>query len=569
MLLLNKYSPNILFIMSIFMLLTSLMSLFYNKLILLEFELFSIMEMSVIFPLLVDYKGTMFSFLVLFISFNVMMFSIEYMSADMHIDRFTMLVLLFVLSMNMLIFIPSLGFLLIGWDGLGITSFILVVYYLNSKSLSAGMITAITNRVGDVMLLMSIAMCMNQCHWNIMNMWYCGFIENNIQIMFIMLASMTKSAQIPFSSWLPAAMAAPTPVSALVHSSTLVTAGVFLLIRFYSYLSEFMYFNVCLLYVSVLTMIMSGLAASVEWDMKKIIALSTLSQLGLMMMSLGLYLPELAYLHMVSHALFKALLFICAGNLIMNFFHSQDLRWMGNIYLGLPLTSMCVMLSSLSMVGFPFLSAFYIKDQILELVMYNNWSFSIITLLYISIGITMFYSFRFCMNLLWMVSMNCSLLFLSEGFNITKSLLFMSLSTVSMGSMMLWLYPKDNFMVYMNEFILLLPLFVIFFGFIFGFMWSLMSLDISFSTQLINNYMWFMVPLSTQVIMNYSISPMKYYLELVDQSWLEYSGGFGIMDFMSLMFYKATKVMEWTIMWMVMKMLLIMVMVMNFLVLLI
>nr|ANC65474.1 NADH dehydrogenase subunit 5 [Hirudo medicinalis] len=564
MLMLNKYVPNILFVSSMFMLFISLMSLYNNELILLEFELLSIMEISIIFPLLVDYKGAMFSFLVLFISFNVMMFSIEYMSMDMYINRFTALVLLFVLSMNMLIFIPSLGFLLIGWDGLGITSFILVMYYLNSKSLSAGMITAITNRVGDVMLLMSIAMCMNQCHWNIMNMWYYDFVENNIQIMLIMLAGMTKSAQIPFSSWLPAAMAAPTPVSALVHSSTLVTAGVFLLIRFYSYLSEFMYFNVSLLYISVLTMIMSGLAASVEWDMKKIIALSTLSQLGLMMMGLGLHLPELAYLHMVSHALFKALLFICAGNLIMNFFHSQDLRWMGNISLGLPLTSMCIMLSSLSMVGFPFLSAFYIKDQILELIMYNNWSFSIISLLYISIGVTMFYSFRFCMNLLWMVPMHSSLLFLNEEFNITKSMLFMSMATVMMGSLMLWFYPKDNFMVYMNEFVLLLPLCIIFIGFIFGLMWSLLSLDVKFSTQLINNYMWFMVPLSTQVIMNYSISPMKVYLELVDQSWLEYSGG--VMDFISLMFNKIMKIMDWTIMWMVMKMLLIMVMVMNLMV---
>ena len=545
------------------------MSLFYNKLILLEFELFSIIEISVIFPLLVDYKGTMFSFLVLFISFNVMIFSIEYISADIHIDRFTILVLLFVLSINILIFIPRLGFLLIGWDGLGITSFILVVYYLNSKSLSAGIITAITNRVGDVILLISIAICINQCHWNIINMWYYGFIENNIQIIFIILARMTKRAQIPFSRWLPAAIAAPTPVSALVHSSTLVTAGVFLLIRFYSYLSEFMYFNVCLLYVSVLTIIISGLAASVEWDIKKIIALSTLRQLGLMIMRLGLYLPELAYLHIVSHALFKALLFICAGNLIINFFHSQDLRWIGNIYLGLPLTSICVILSRLSIVGFPFLSAFYIKDQILELVIYNNWSFSIITLLYISIGITIFYSFRFCINLLWIVSINCRLLFLSEGFNITKSLLFIRLRTVRIGRIMLWLYPKDNFMVYINEFILLLPLFVIFFGFIFGFIWRLISLDIRFSTQLINNYIWFIVPLRTQVIINYSISPIKYYLELVDQSWLEYSGGFGIIDFISLIFYKVTKVIEWTIIWMVIKILLIMVIVINFLVLLI
>jgi NADH-ubiquinone oxidoreductase chain 5 len=141
-----------------------------------------------------------------------------------------------------------------------------------------------------------------------------------------MVAAITKSAQIPFSRWLPAAMAAPTPVSALVHSSTLVTAGVFLLIRFYPFLHSLKFFNITLLLIAVTTMLIAGLRATTECDIKKIIALSTLSQLGIIITRLGLNLPHLAYFHILTHALFKALLFICAGSFIHTHHHTQDLR---------------------------------------------------------------------------------------------------------------------------------------------------------------------------------------------------------------------------------------------------
>lgn len=137
---------------------------------------------------------------------------------------------------------------------------------------------------------------------------------------------MTKRAQIPFSRWLPAAIAAPTPVSALVHSSTLVTAGVFLLIRFYPFLHSIKYFNTALLIFAVSTILIAGLSATTECDIKKIIALSTLSQLGIIITSLGLNIPQLAYFHILTHALFKALLFVCAGRFINSHLHAQDLR---------------------------------------------------------------------------------------------------------------------------------------------------------------------------------------------------------------------------------------------------
>jgi len=147
-----------------------------------------------------------------------------------------------------------------------------------------------------------------------------------MQVLAITVAAITKRAQMPFSSWLPAAIAAPTPVSALVHSSTLVTAGVFLIIRFYPFMSSEPIFNKIILYVAVSTITMAGIRATTECDIKKIIALSTLSQLGIMMTRIGLGFPQITFIHIVIHALFKALLFICAGNLINSHGHAQDLR---------------------------------------------------------------------------------------------------------------------------------------------------------------------------------------------------------------------------------------------------
>jgi NADH-ubiquinone oxidoreductase chain 5 len=178
----------------------------------------------------------------------------------------------------------------------------------------------------------------------------------------VILAGITKSAQIPFSAWLPAAIAAPTPVSALVHSSTLVTAGVYLLIRFHEMLGV----NGVLFYTGCLTMFMSGLGANLEIDLKKVIALSTLSQLGVIIFSLSLGLEELAFFHLIAHALFKSLLFLCAGVFIHGAGDAQDVRLLGGVIKRIPVSSVFFVCCSMSLCGFPFLSGFYSKDLILE-----------------------------------------------------------------------------------------------------------------------------------------------------------------------------------------------------------
>uniref|UniRef100_A0AAT9J420 NADH-ubiquinone oxidoreductase chain 5 n=1 Tax=Haementeria sp. COZEM-ANN-HIR-001/002 TaxID=3157987 RepID=A0AAT9J420_9ANNE len=520
------YSPKFLMLSSIILFMASLYVMYLNKYVIMEWELISMLLTPINVTIILDIKGMLFSSAVLFISSNVLFFSTIYMKSDKFINRFTILTLLFVLSMNLLIYIPNMIVLLLGWDGLGITSFILVIYYQNAKSLAAGMITAMTNRIGDVMILLSIAMTLNQGHWNVTSMWI-DVDFSYYQILMILVAAITKSAQMPFSSWLPAAMAAPTPVSALVHSSTLVTAGVFLLIRFYPFLSNLPLFNKTLLYLAVMTMTMAGLAAIAENDMKKIIALSTLSQLGLMMTSLGLDLPLLTYFHMVVHAMFKALLFICAGVMIHNHLHSQDLRWMGNLVNQLPVTSSCIMVANLAMCGFPFLAAFYTKDMIMEMTLLNMSNTITFFLMYLSLGITSFYSLRFTSFMLWTPLNSVPYYMLEEPKMVKLPMLMLSLPSISSGMFLWWFYPFMSYSMNMHFTLMLLPLITVFSGLFLAWLWTKFNKKMYYSIQLYLSYMWYLTPISTQLMMGVYMKISKLYLELLDQSWLERWGGLG------------------------------------------
>nr|YP_010233971.1 NADH dehydrogenase subunit 5 [Lens contradens]QTA71641.1 NADH dehydrogenase subunit 5 [Lens contradens] len=357
-----------------------------------EWQLFCFCGVDWTFPVILDSMSVIFSCLVCLISGSVSLFMISYMSGEAFMRRFTMLIVGFVSSMNLLIFVPSLVTVLLGWDGLGIVSFALVIYYQNKKSLAAGMLTVLANRVGDALLILAICFLVNWGEWRF------GFGLSGGYLMLICLlvvvGAMTKSAQIPFSAWLPAAMAAPTPVSALVHSSTLVTAGVYLVIRFYSTLVESQEVLWILGKVGGLTMLMAGLSACVEVDLKKIIALSTLSQLGLMMYTVGMGYPVIAVFHLFTHALFKALLFLCAGSIIHSGVDTQDGRILGSINRLLPFSGGMLTLSSVVLCGMPFLSGFYSKDLILEGAFSgSNGGLEILVVL-IGVGLSLVYSSR-------------------------------------------------------------------------------------------------------------------------------------------------------------------------------
>nr|ARH54007.1 NADH dehydrogenase subunit 5 [Stomis pumicatus] len=519
--------------MSLFML--SLKFLLLDYTIFIEWELLNMNSSSIIMGMLFDWMSLMFMSFVLFISCMVIFYSEQYMSGDLNINRFIMLVLMFVFSMMLLIISPNLISILLGWDGLGLVSYCLVIYYQNIKSYNAGMMTALMNRIGDVMLLVAISWMLNYGSWNYI--FYLDFMKMDMNMkiigLLVMVAGMTKSAQIPFSSWLPAAMAAPTPVSALVHSSTLVTAGVYLLIRFNVILTENL--SLFLLLISVLTMFMAGLGANFEFDLKKIIALSTLSQLGLMMSILSMGNYKLAFFHLLTHALFKALLFMCAGAIIHNLKDNQDIRFMGNLMVHMPLTCICMNISNLALCGMPFLAGFYSKDLILEIVCMDYLNILIFLLFFISTGLTVCYTFRLCyysitgdFNFYSFHSLN------DESWIMLKSMMFMLMMVIFMGSMLSWLIFPTPIMICLPMELKMLTLIVSIFGAWIGYEMSKFSLSwLSNSLKFYNysyffGYMWFMPNISTFSMIYFPLMVSYNLYKSFDQGWNEYFGGQGM-----------------------------------------
>nr|ACY09725.1 NADH dehydrogenase subunit 5 [Bactrocera oleae]ACY09777.1 NADH dehydrogenase subunit 5 [Bactrocera oleae]ACY09803.1 NADH dehydrogenase subunit 5 [Bactrocera oleae]ACY09907.1 NADH dehydrogenase subunit 5 [Bactrocera oleae] len=523
----------ILIMVSINFFLLSLFFLLNDYSVFLEWEVVSLNSVSIVMTFLFDWMSLLFMSFVLLIASLVIYYSKEYMSEDKNINRFIMLVLMFVLSMMLLIISPNMISILLGWDGLGLVSYCLVIYFQNVKSYNAGMLTALSNRIGDVAFLLAIAWMLNYGSWNYI--FYLETMKHSMEMEIIggliMLAAMTKSAQIPFSSWLPAAMAAPTPVSALVHSSTLVTAGVYLLIRFNVLLSG-SWLGDLLLLLSGLTMFMAGLGANFEFDLKKIIALSTLSQLGLMMSILSMGFYKLAFFHLLTHALFKALLFMCAGAIIHNMNNSQDIRLMGGLSVYMPLTSGCFNVANLALCGMPFLAGFYSKDMILEIVSLSNINMFSFFLYFFSTGLTVCYSFRLVYYSMT-GELNCgSLNMLSdEGWIMLRGMSGLLIMSIIGGSMLNWLIFSTPYMICLPSYLKLLTLFVCVMGGVFGYLISDVSLF--YFNKSLHNYlvsyffgsMWFMPYISTYGIINYYLILGGSVCKSFDQGWSEFLGG--------------------------------------------
>lgn len=297
---------------------------------------------------------------------------------------FSILVLLFVCRMICLIIFTNLWIFIWGWDFLGVVSYLLVINYLNQRSNNAGMITILSNRVGDRFMLIRLSLlCITGNWFSVLNF-------NNrfsLLLLLVFLTGITKRAQLPFCAWLPAAMAAPTPVSALVHSSTLVTAGVYIIVRYNQNNPSYL-----ILVTGILTRCIAGLNARNGFDFKKLIALSTLSQLGLMFIALGLGCYKLALYHLVCHGLVKALLFLSAGSIIHQSKSTQDLRLINGITNFLPLTSFCIIITRLTLSGLPFLTCYFSKEIIINQNFIKRiW---IIFYIYLAAGLTINYRLR-------------------------------------------------------------------------------------------------------------------------------------------------------------------------------
>nr|ALO77147.1 NADH deshydrogenase subunit 5 [Libnetis granicollis] len=514
--------------------------------LMIEYEILSLNSSLIYYTIYLDWISLLFmSFVFLF--FNSDFYSSDYMSSDLNMVRFIYLILLFVLSMMFMIISPNLISILLGWDGLGLISYCLVIYYQNLKAYNSGMITALSNRVGDVALLISIAWMLNYGSWNLL--FYLEIMKNdgNMFLVFIliMLAALTKSAQIPFSAWLPAAMAAPTPISALVHSSTLVTAGVYLLIRFSSGFS--MGLMLSLLFVCSLTMFMSGLIANFEFDLKKIIALSTLSQLGLMLSILALGDEMLAFFHLLMHALFKALLFMCAGSMIHSLGDLQDIRLMGGLLTYMPLTCIFFNVCNFALCGLPFLTGFYSKDLILEFLSSGYLNIYVYLIFFISTGLTVSYTFRLLFYTLISdfkffsyYSLNDSHVFILKGMG---GLIFF---VIISGSGMSWLMFSTPYFICLPLFMKIMVLITIILGIWVGnVFWDFNMVDLSKSLT----SLWLMEFLMTMFNLNYlsTLGTIYYYLsygeaygDFIDQGWSEYLGSMGLFMTLFMISHKIT-----------------------------
>ena len=359
---------------------------------------------------MVDGLTAMMMVVVTFVSLMVHIYTIGYMKEDEGYNRFFAYISLFTFSMLMLVMSNNMLQLFFGWEAVGLVSYLLIGFWFNKPSaIFANMKAFLVNRVGDFGFILGIGLIAayagtlnyteafaKSAELSALTLPGTDWMLVTVICICLFIGAMGKSAQFPLHVWLPDSMEGPTPISALIHAATMVTAGIFMVARM-SPLFELSDTALnFILVIGAITALFMGFLGIIQNDIKRVVAYSTLSQLGYMTVALGASAYSVAVFHLMTHAFFKALLFLGAGSVIMGMHHNQDIRWMGAVRKYMPITWITSLLGSLALIGTPFFSGFYSKDSIIEAVAESHLPaagfahFAVLA----GVFVTAFYSFR-------------------------------------------------------------------------------------------------------------------------------------------------------------------------------
>ncbi len=358
---------------------------------------------------LVDNLTAVMLVVVSFVSLMVHIYTIGYMHDDKGYTKFFSYISLFTFAMFTLVISNNFMQLFFGWEAVGLVSYLLIGFWHHKESaIEANLKAFLVNRVGDFGFLLGIAFVLmffgtldytetfSQKELIIGQTLFGDFSAITVVCLLLFVGAMGKSAQVPLHVWLPGSMEGPTPISALIHAATMVTAGIFMVSRMSPLFELSDVALTVVMVIGAITALFMGLLGIVQNDIKKVVAYSTLSQLGYMTVALGVSAYSVAIFHLMTHAFFKALLFLAAGSVIVALHHEQDIRKMGGLRKKMPITYMTSLLGTLALIGFPGFAGFYSKDMIIEAVHYSDlpfagWAYFAVVL---GVFITAFYSLR-------------------------------------------------------------------------------------------------------------------------------------------------------------------------------
>ncbi|MDP3374816.1 MAG: NADH-quinone oxidoreductase subunit L [Hydrogenophaga sp.] len=359
---------------------------------------------------MVDGLTAMMMVVVTFVSLMVHLYTIGYMEEDAGYNRFFAYISLFTFSMLMLVMSNNLLQLFFGWEAVGLVSYLLIGFWFNKPTaIFANMKAFLVNRVGDFGFILGIGLIVaytgslnyTEIFAKAPELGTLGFPGTDWLLVTVIciclfIGAMGKSAQFPLHVWLPDSMEGPTPISALIHAATMVTAGIFMVSRMSPLFEMSDTALNFIMVIGAITALFMGFLGIIQNDIKRVVAYSTLSQLGYMTVALGASAYSVAVFHLMTHAFFKALLFLAAGSVIMGLHHNQDIRWMGAVRKYMPITWITSLLGTLALIGTPLFSGFYSKDSIIEAVHFSNLPASGFAYFAVLAGVfvTSFYSFR-------------------------------------------------------------------------------------------------------------------------------------------------------------------------------